>query len=171
MTSIIQVDTLQSATSGQRIILQGAPTGMVLATTVIRNSTRSAISLAYNVTHFSGGFTKTTSTSNLVVLATVIGGQYNDGNGAVGIVLDSTTWDWGAAYNYDGVWTKANATVQCIGTGYFTGVSAGVHTMGWGVKAVNGVSTRPYETLNPNGTDDARNGQFISTLIVYEIAG
>lgn len=171
MTSVIQVDTIQSATSGQKIVLQGVPTGMVLATTVIRNSTRTAISAAYNATHFSGGFTKTTSTSNLVVLATVVGGQYNDGNGAVGIVLDSTTWDWGAAHNYDGSWTKSYTTVQCIGTGYFTGVSAGVHTMGWGVKAANGGTTRPYETLNPNSTDDSRNGQFISTLIVYEIAG
>jgi hypothetical protein len=143
---------------------------MILATTVIRNSTRTAISAAYNSTHFNGGFTKTTSTSNLVVVGTVIGGQFNDGNGGCGFVLDGTTWDFGAAYNYDGAWTNQYTTVQCIGTGYFTGVSAGVHTMGWGVKAVNGSTTRPYNYLNPNGTDDGRNGQFISTLIVYETA-
>lgn len=169
MTSAIQIDTLQSL-SGGRIVLQGTPTGMVLATTVIRNSTRTATSLAYNVTHFSGSFTKTTSTSNLVVVGTVIGGQFNDGNAGVGFVLDGTTWDFGAGYNYDGVWTNAYTTVQCIGTGYFTGVSAGTHTMGWGVKSVNATNTRPYNYLNPNGTDDGRNGQFISTLIVYETA-
>jgi hypothetical protein len=171
MTSAIQIDTIQSATSGQRIVLQGAPTGMVLATTVIRNGTRTATSSAYNYTLFSGGFTKTTSTSNLVVTCTVWGVQYNDGNAGTGFVLDGTTWDWGTAYNYDGAWTNAYETIQVIGTGYFTGVSAGVHTMGWGWKAVSGGASRAFNYFNPNATDQSRNGQFYSQLIVYEIAG
>jgi len=170
MTSAIQLDTIQSTAGGRITINAPVGSGLILATTVIRNSTRTAISAVYNTAHFSGSFTKTTSTSNLVVVATVIGGQYNDGNGAHGFVIDGTIWDFGAAYNYDGVWTNIYTTVQCIGTGYFQNISAGSHTMGWGVKAFNGTTTRPYNYLNPNGTDDARNGQFISTLVVYETA-
>jgi hypothetical protein len=170
MTSAIQLDTIQSSSGGRVVINAPVGSGAVLATTVIRNSTRTAISALYNTAHFSGSFTKTTSTSNLVVVGTVFGGQYNDGNGALGFVLDGTTWDFGAAYNYDGVWTKVYTTIQCFGQGYFQNISAGSHTMGWGVKAFNGATTRPYETLNPNGSDDGRNGQFISTLIIYETA-
>jgi hypothetical protein len=137
---------------------------------MINNSTRTATSLAFNQILFSGSFTKTTSTSNILVTCNVVGGQYNDGNAGVGFVLDGTTWDWGTAYNYDGVWTNANAIVQVVGTGFFTGVTAGAHTMGWGWRAVNGSNTRAFNFLNPNSADDGRNGQFISSLIIYEIA-
>ena len=170
MTSAIQLDTIQSTAGGRVVINAPVGSGLILSTTTIRNSTRTAISAVYNSAHFSGSFTKTTSTSNLVVTATVLGGQYNDGNGACGFVIDGTTWDFGAAYQYDGVWSQVYTTIQCIGTGYFQNISAGSHTMGWGVKAFNGSTTRPYNYLNPNGTDDARNGQMISTLIIYEIA-
>ena len=169
MTSIIRTDELACATPGARIQFQGSP-GLVLATTVISNSTRTATSLAFNLTVFSGSFTKTTSTSNILVTGSVVGGQYNDGAAGVGFVLDGTTWDWGTAYNYDGVWTNANAIVQVVGTGYFTGVTAGAHTMGWGWRAATGGASRAFNIFNPNNADDGRNGQFISSLIIYEIA-
>ena len=169
MTSALIVDAIQSVTPGDRIQFQGSP-GLVLNTTMINNSTRTATSLAFNLILFSGSFTKTTSTSNLVVTCNVVGGQFNDGNAGVGIVLDSTTWDWGTAYNYDGAWTNANSIVQVVGTGFFTGVSAGAHTMGWGWRAASGGASRGFNFLNPNSADDGRNGQYISSLIIYEIA-
>ena len=169
MTSILITDELRGPSSSDRLQFQGSP-GLVLATTMINNSTRTTTSLGFSLTLFSGSFTKTTSTSNILVTCSVVGGQYNDGNAGVGFVLDGTTWDWGTAYNYDGVWTRANAIVQVVGTGFFTGVSAGAHTMGWGWRAITGGASRAFDTLNPNSADDARNGQFISSLIIYEIA-
>jgi hypothetical protein len=169
MTSIIRTDELACATPGARIQFQGSP-GLVLATTMINNSTRTATSASANLTVFSGSFTKTTSTSNILVTCNVVGGQYNSGNSGVGFVLDGSTWDWGTAYNYDGLWTNANAIVQVVGTGFFTGVTAGAHTMGWGWLPRDGTAQRAFNFLNPNSADDGRNGQFISSLIIYEIA-
>lgn len=169
MSSVLITDALQSLSPSDRIQFQGSP-GLVLATTMLTNSTRTATSLGFNQIIFNGNFTKTTSTSNILVTGSIVGGQFSDGNAGVGFVLDSVTWDWGTAYNYDGLWTRANTTIQVVGTGFFTGVSAGAHTMGWGWRAVNGSSTRPFDTFNPNSTDDGRNGQFISSLIIYEIA-
>jgi hypothetical protein len=123
-----------------------------------------------NFIAFSGSFTKILSNSIIIATSTVLGNGFSSGNCGVGLRLNNT-WDFGSGYQYDGQWTQAHQTTIVISTGRWTGVAAGVHTMGWGWLPANGTNNRPFDFLNPNtASGEPRNQQMTSSIVIYEVA-
>ena len=167
MTSVLSSDIISSP-SGNLIIKDREP-GSVVAAYVIRNSTRTALSLSNSAIIFGGSFTKLLPETKIIAKCTVFGDGYNSGNCGVGMRLDNT-WDYGCAYQYDGAWGAYQTTV-IVGQGYWDTVSAGSHTISFGWNNINGVTTdRPFNYVNPNNqvTSEPRNQQMVSSIIVYE---
>ena len=168
MASIVNVDVIESRTPGQNIVLNNMPSGFVLSTTTIRDSTRVAMSATTGaVIAFGGSFTKHRADTAIMATCTVFGAQYYSGNCGVGLRLDSS-WDYGCAYQYDGAWGTSQTTIV-VGQGYWTGIGAGSHTMSFGWNPADSSTNRPFVYLNPNSTDDSRNRQMVSSIIVYEV--
>lgn len=148
-----------------------APSGTVIAVNTVRSSTRTSMPYSNNFTAFSGSFNKLRSDSVIVATATVFGSSFDSGNCGTGLRLNNT-WDFGSAYQYDGAWTQALQTTIAIGTGRWTGVPAGTHTMGWGWQTADGATgNRPFQWLNPSSAGgDARVQQMTSSIVIYEVA-
>lgn len=145
-------------------------TGGIVAINTVRSSTRTSVPNSGTVTLFSGTFTKVRAATTLIAICNVYGCQYSSGNCGVAMNIDGTTWDYGCGYQYDGAWSSTLQVTLVTGTSVFTGVSAGSHTIGFGFKPFNAAtSERPFAILNPNSSDDSRNGQFISSIVVYEV--
>ena len=170
MAAILSVDRIQSRDGVSKLLLENMPSGYVLASTIIRSSTRTAVSTAAESVIFSGSFTKQRADTNLAATCTVFGAGYYSGNCGVGMRIDSSNWDYGVAYQYDGAWSSTIQTTIIVGHSYWTGVTAGAHTIGFGWKTADaGASNRPFNILNPNSTEESRNQQMVSTIILYEI--
>ena len=171
MARILTADVIQT-TDGRRLNTT-YPSGTVISSTVIRNGTRTSLSLSALSTLFSGTHNKIlgASQSYLLVRATVFGAGYYSGNCGVGCYVDSTNnWNYGASYQYDGSWSATNQITTIIGYHIFKGYDAGVRTIGFGWKCANGSTTdRPFNNFNPNSSDDPRLNQVISTMYVQEI--
>ena len=167
MTSVIQSDVIQPV--GAYVQVKDRHPGSVVASYVIRSSTRTAVSTSNTGILFSGSFTKLLSETKIIAKCTVFGDGYASGNCGVGMRLDST-WDYGCAYQYDGAWGQYQTTI-ITGQGYWDTISAGSHTMAFGWNNIDGTSSdRPFVYLNPNNqvTSEPRNQQMVSSIIVYE---
>jgi hypothetical protein len=150
------------------IQLENMYSGMVLSVTPIRYSRYTTTSTGYaSGILFGGTFEKLRADTYIRATCTVFGNGFQSGNCAVGMKLDNS-WDYGCAYQYDGVW--AQQTQMIFGTSYWTSVMQGVHNISVGWNTINNSSNeRPFTTLNPNNNQDARNQQFVSTILVYEV--
>lgn len=155
---------------------EGAPTGMPLAINVISSNTRTSISTGFRGICFSGSFTKLRNDTIIRATATVFGAGFFSGNCGVGLVLDNGTaierWDYGMAYQYDGAWSSTQQTTMVFGQTQWAGVAAGGHTIAFGWNVASGSSdtnNRPFNFLNPNSSDDVRNNQMVSRIVVYEV--
>lgn len=169
MPRILTVDKLETV-GGSRLI-SNFPSGIVIGCGVIRNSTRTSISGSNTGILFSGTYTKIlgSTESYLVIRASVFGAQFSSGNCGTGVRVDST-WNYGAAYQYDGQWSSSNQTTVIWGYHIFTGIAAGARTIGFGWNTADGSSNdRPFAIFNPNNNDDSRNMQMASTMLVQEI--
>ena len=156
------------------LTIENANTGMPLAINVISSNTRTSISTSNKLTLFSGTFTKLRNDTVLRATSTVFGAGYYSGNCGVGLVLDFGTanerWDYGMAYQYDGAWSASQQTTMVFGQTQWTGVSSGSHTISFGFNTADGGSgNRPFNILNPNSSDDVRNNQMVSRIVVYEV--
>jgi hypothetical protein len=142
--------------------------GMPIAMHVIRFGQR--VSMPQVGTHvaFSGTFNKLRSDTSIVAHSTVFGAGYWSGNCGVGMRLDNT-WDHGVAYQYDGLYSQTFQTTIVIGTSRWTGFAAGTRTINWGWNRLGTSVDRPFIWINPNSSDDGRNQQMISSMIVYEV--
>jgi hypothetical protein len=156
------------------LTIENAPTGMPLAINVISSATRTSVSTSNRTTIISGTFTKLRNDTVIRATSTVFGAGFFSGNCGVGLVLDFGTanerWDYGMAYQYDGAWSSANQTTMVFGQAQWTSVAAGSHTMsfGWNTRDGN-TNNRPFNNLNPNSSDDSRNQQMVSRIVVYEV--
>lgn len=169
MPSILTVDKLETV-SGSRLI-SNFPSGMVIGSAIIRSSARTSISVAQSGILFSGTYTKILGAldSYLIIRSSIFGAQFSSGNCGTGVRVDST-WDYGAAYQYDGAWSGTEQTTVIWGYHVFTGFAAGARTVGFGWNTADGSSNdRPFAILNPNSSDDVRNQQMISSMLVQEI--
>lgn len=169
MASVLKVDKLKSRDGTSKLILNNMQSGFILGSTIFRYGTRAALSLSGDTTIFGGSFTKQRADTALYATCTVFGAGYNSGNCGVGMKLDNT-WHYGTGYQYDGAWSSTNQITIITGQGYWTGFGAGSHTIYWGWKTANSsTSDRPFNYINPNSSDDSRNQQIVSSIIVYEI--
>lgn len=169
MASVLKVDKLKSRDGSSKLILNNMQSGFVLGSTIFRNGTRAAVSTAAESTLFGGSFTKQRSDTVLIATCTVFGCGYYSGNCGVGMKLDNT-WHFGTGYQYDGSWSSTLQITIISGQGYWSGFSAGSHTLYWGWKTADGgTGNRPFNIFNPNNSDDGRNQQVVSSMIVYEV--
>lgn len=172
MPLTLAVDQIQPA-GASYVSWEGVPTGMPLAINVISSATRTNLSVVTGASvAFSGSFTKLRSDTVLRATCTVFGAGYYSGNCAVGVVLDygvNTRWDYGCAYQYDGQWSSTAQTTMVMGHHQWSSVSAGSHTIGFGWNPADSSTNRPFAYLNPNSSDDSRNNQMVSRIVVYEV--
>jgi hypothetical protein len=162
-SSGVDASSLTTGTLG----VDRAYSGAIIAVSAVRSATRTSMPLANSYTGFSGTFTKKRSDTIIIASATVFGANFSSGNCGVGLFIDGT-WDHGAGYQYDGAWPTSQTTVISA-TGRWTGISSGTHTMGFGWQHANGDTGRPFVYLNPHSSDDPRNQQMKSSIIVYEV--
>jgi hypothetical protein len=143
------------------------PSGTIVKTSVIQDSTRSTLTSGTTGTVFSGNFTKVRGDSTLIVRHTTFGNGAASGVCGLCLRLDGTTEDFGSSYQYDNAYSPQ--VRQLIGSGRFEGVSAGSHTMavGWNSAASGG--EHPFVLKNPNANDDSRLYQKVSTIVIYEV--
>ena len=168
----VKTDTIknQAGTAAMTINSTGAvqPTasGSVVAVRHYSNNTRVAsVSTAATGTLWSFTDTKLYgSESTIIIHANLIG--WDDASGVIGMYIEyASTKSYSIQFTYD-----ENAYCKMLtGTSSTTGKSAGSQTVNIGWDAANGTSSRPFVTLNPNSTDDARMHQTVSTAIVYEV--
>ena len=145
------------------------PDGHIIQSFVIQNGTRSTVSNSAESTLFGDTFTKLRSDTDIFTTCTVFGCDYESGNCGVGMKLNST-WQFGCGYQYDGAWSGTIQTTIIIGTGYWSTPPIGSTTIYFGWKPANGAANRPFAIFNPNTTNgEARNQQFISSIVVYEV--
>jgi hypothetical protein len=160
--------------SASFLTFENANSGMPLAINVISSATRTAVGTSNRTTIITGTFTKLRADTVIRATSTVFGCQYFSGNCGVGLVLDFGTanerWDYGMAYQYDGAWSSTQQTTMVFGQAQWTGVAAGSHTMSFGWNTADGgTNNRPFSILNPNSSDDPRNNQMVSRIVVYEV--
>ena len=146
--------------------------GKVLNLTTFSHSSELAIGSfnSYIVTQLGGTFAKISATSSIVATCTIYGNSFESGNCGVGLVVDSSIWDHGVGYQYDGAWSLASQTQIVIGSCNFGVLSQGSHTINFGWRHANGDVGRPFVYLSPNSRSDSRNRQFVSRILVYEVA-
>ena len=178
--AVVEVDIANSAVTNAKIASLAASklsgqlpyanisSGSIISVSTVRSSTRTSMPATTSAIAFSGNFTKQLNDSIIIATATVFGGPFQSGNCGVGLRLDST-WDYGAAYQYDGAWGSSQATIV-VATGRWSGISAGSRTMAFGWNSLVPGSERPFEWLNPNSNNDPRNQQMISSIVIYEVA-
>ena len=168
MARILTADTIE--TTDGRTFVSDFPSGTVISSTVIRNGTRTSISTSATGILFSGYHNKLLDRngSYLIIRSSVFGAQYSAGNCGTGVRIGST-WDYGAAYQYDGSWSSTQQTTCIYGYHIFTDVDAGSRNIEFGWNARDGGSNRPFAIFNPNNNDDARLRQIISTMYVQEV--
>ena len=172
MPLTLAVDQIQPANASS-LSFEGMPTGMPLAVNVVSYATRTALGTSANTVAFGGTFTKLRSDTIIRATCTIFGAGFYSGNCGVGLVLDygtNTRWDYGLAYQYDGAWIAAQQTTIIMGHCQWAGVSAGSHiiSFGWNV-ADSGAGNKPFNYINPNSSDDPRNQQMVSRIVVYEV--
>jgi|SaaInlV_150m_DNA_4_1039716.scaffolds.fasta_scaffold05190_4 hypothetical protein len=138
--------------------------GKVLQVAALTHSTRVALSLSANYWDSFGTITKISATSKLVVSGTFSGQAEHSGSCGVGIRIN-TLYRYGN-YTYATTTNSKNYAINAD----FGAMAAGVHTVYWGWKTGNGGSTdRPFAVFNPNSTDDSRQQQTTSVIIVTEV--
>ena len=142
--------------------LTGITTGKILQVASVEDGTREAFSTSADYWPISVTFTKISATSKIIVIASVIGHSASAGLCGTGLKLDSTKkYVGGYSYSTDGV--------MYSGIADFGVVATGSHTAYWGWDTANDTSTKPFSTLNPNSSEEARSQQKVSTILVYEV--
>ncbi len=149
-----------------------APSGAVIRTTAIRNSSgRVTIPGSQTYDIFSGTFTKERADSVIIATFHMFGEEYSSGNCGIGMKCDGN-WDHGGAYQYNGAWGAYQTTVV-YGIHRWTGIAAGSRSISVGFRTLDGGGgNRPFVYLNPNSStpSDNRNQQIVSSIFVYEVA-
>jgi hypothetical protein len=184
MTSVLNVNTITNPSG--RVEYRGLPAGNVCNVSHIRNSTRTSLGTIsgsnQKTTYFGGTFTKKYNHTILVAEVNAFGNGVYSGNCGTALVLDygvsgKESWDFGVAYSYDNNWQPYQVIIlsgMCYFMHYENNsrpIEAGSHTMHFGARVdVDGGTNRPFNTLNPNSSDnDSRNRQFVSSIIIREI--
>lgn len=136
----------------------------VIKSTAITNSTRQTFGAADIITYWSVNYTKISSTSDLyihVLLPTW--SNYNGGN-YVGINIDGTVDFKGsgrAVFGSDsGHWSFLQMR---------TGLAAGSRTISIYQDVLDNGGNYVIAVLNPNNSDDSRNQQMGSVMVIYEV--
>jgi hypothetical protein len=170
--------TVGTGTAGQVLKTNSAGTGTewgtdaagkVLQTKAYVNSTRTSMPNSNNYWMNFGTFTKISSTSRIIFLATISGWTNNSGSCGIGLRLGHTAE--ADAYRYG---TYTYTAIGGVGHAFAQNADFGVSAAGtkivyWGWKTSDSGANKPFELLNGNSIDDARAQQSASTIIIIEV--
>ena len=146
------------------------PTGMVVNTGAVQNSTRTTVSNSTSTDRellAIGNYNKLYSSTDLIIHAFSPADNGNiSGKVGIGLKYGSSSTQWGGYFAHTG---NVHATIL-IAYLYLTGhTTTGSQSISLRSGAANSADATPCDFLNPNSIDDARNHQTITTAIVYEI--
>ena len=147
-------------------LVEGAmPSKSVIAVTSFTNSTRQVLSGASAYWLAYGTVVKKSATSKLVCTESTAGHQDHSGCCGAGVRIGDV-YRYGA-YQY----TAATNQKQYSQTHDFGDMGgAGSFTVYWGWNNYNSAPTdKPFIILNPNNSDDVRNQQTSTAIIVWEV--
>ena len=172
MTSILKVSEIQDPTNGNTAltinssgIIKPSHSGAVVAMRHYSNSTRSSLSNSNDGTLWTFTDTKLFGTeTDIIVYVNLIG--KDDASGVMGTYIEyGGSRSYSISYTYD---TTAYNKMM-TGSSKATGIGSGSNTVTIGWNTADSASSKPFQVLNPNSTDDTRNHQHVSTAIVYEV--
>ena len=147
-------------------LVEGAmPSKSVIAVTSFTDDTRRALSNAGEYWLSYGTVVKKSATSKLVCTESTAGHQDHSGACGVGVRI-------GDVYRYGAFqYTSANNQKQYSQTHDFGDMGgAGSFTVYWGWKTANNdTGSKPFVILNSNSSDDSRNQQTSTSIIVLEV--
>jgi hypothetical protein len=137
--------------------------GGILYQSSYANAIKLTTSASPNATVDSFTFTKSSSTSRIIVQGAVsCRGNTNDGNYYfldINGTRNYTGWGESPYSEYNGLYC----------TQVWTTLSAGNYTASWGWSSVTGTSERPFDIMNINNGEDGRNRQNGSEWYVWEV--
>lgn len=147
-------------------LVEGAmPSKSVIAVTSFTNDTRQVLSQSTEYWRSYGTVVKKSATSKLVCTESTAGHQDHSGACGTGVRIGDV-YRYGS-YQYT-AYTGIKNYTQTLDFGDMGG--AGSYVVYWGWKVANGQTTNyPFVILNPNNTDDARNQQCTTAIIVWEV--
>ena len=147
-------------------LVEGAmPSKSVIAVTSFTNSTRQALADSANYWLSYGTVVKKSATSKLVCTESTSGHQNYSGSSGVGVRI-------GDVYRYGAMTYESGGNQkQYTQTHDFGDMGgAGSFTVYWGWKTADGsTGNKPFMVLNPNSTEDDRNPQTSTSIIVWEV--
>ena len=173
--------TVGTGTAGQVLKTNSAGTGIewgadeggkLLQVLEVTDGTRVGLPTGSSWSRQVGSFTKLSATSDLFISVHIPGdGNYSD-NCGVFVQLDSNSSPSNNTHAYRGISyvSSLGHTNAIRGQQKWSGKAAGLHTLHWGWKTINGSSgDRPFNVLNSNNSDDVREQQHHSTFIIMEV--
>jgi len=136
----------------------------IAAVHTFTNSTRQVLSASSNQNYFTFTFTKVSSTSRVFIHASMPG-YGNDNSGKYfGISIDGT-YDYGGMAHND---TAADNTTMFL-QWRTTIFAAGSRTVTINAIPLDGTANRCVNVVNPNSSDDSRNAQQTTVVVIYEV--
>jgi hypothetical protein len=125
-----------------------------------------------------------TSSSNDYVVKTWSNGVVKVGSGP--LVIQFYSGDWNSNTNggeygfiaigsnkyYGGIQNNYGGGEGAVTTGqyYLTGISAGTYNFAWGWQTINGEGARWFGVANTNNSEDVRNRQNFTQVVIFELA-
>ena len=171
MTGIIKVDTIQNngGTTGLTInssgVIKPSHSGAVIAMRHYSNSTRTAVSNSNDGTLWTFTDAKLLGTeTDIIVYVNLIG--KDDASGVMGTYIE---YGGSRSYSISYTYEPTDYNKMMTGSSKATGIGSGNNTVTIGWNTANSSNSKPFQVLNPNGTDDSRSHQHVSTAIVYEV--
>ena len=167
MSTRISVDTItQASNTGLGPIIPG----QVLYTTFRENATRSTLSASTNGTVGTTTFNKMYGASDsYIIIKGIVPGATNNNSGSFFKAYVDGETSFASTYGLmDIEASQVHSNGLAIHQAYY-GMGTGLHTYTYGWETRDGTSNVPFNVVNPNSSDDARNQQTGTVFIIYEV--
>jgi hypothetical protein len=128
------------------------------------NNTRQVTSASSNYNYFTFTFSKVSSTSKLYIHATMPGWSDTNSGRYFGIGIDGS-YDWSGVAHCDGAGDNNTMFTQWRNTIF----AAGTRTVTINMIPIDGSSNRSPNVVNSNSSDDGRNAQQTTVVVIYEV--
>jgi hypothetical protein len=128
------------------------------------NNTRQVLSASSNQNYFTFTFSKVSSTSKLYIHATMPGWGNDNSGRYFGIGIDGD-YDWSGVAHCDNAGDNNTMFTQWRNTIF----AAGTRTVTINAIPIDGSANRSVNVVNSNSSDDARNAQQTTVVVIYEV--
>tara|TARA_R100000951_G_scaffold115708_1_gene124675 strand:- start:162 stop:938 length:777 start_codon:yes stop_codon:yes gene_type:complete len=166
---------LAAGTSGQFLKTQGsganpvwstADSGKTLGVTQLTSNTRTSLPNQDSYSFFDTNYTQIKANSKLIIDINLIGFGNNNGSVNFDFEYDGTTYAGFGQYDYK---SDGNSLTVCYRRMINGASSTGAKNFKYQYDSANSSTGSPFNIWNPNGSDDGRLDQCVSTLIITEM--